>query len=277
MAAANDVFQRCLVATVLVHQRKQREQHHLDLLRRRQPGRVVQRHCAAVSDQTVDELQLRDVGDDRCVSPLQKRFGLLGQLRQRGIEDTVPVKSHGAQPPTRRAKILRVGVNQDRVPWAHGEQGPKIIGKGTVDVVGQDDQIGPIVLHDIGDLGQAAFVELHRGRIARIDAEEHLDRGILQLLQFGVRILPAGLRIGVDRHFRQPVDVEFRDLDIGREDRHADRHLVPFLDELVLFQRIEDVGHRRGSRPRRRTRPHPQPKRARQPSPSSDNDGRPAR
>ncbi len=48
-----------------------------------------------------------------------------------------------------------------------------------------------MIVDDVGDLFQAPLIELYRWRVAWVDAEKDLDRGVFKLFEFGVRILPA--------------------------------------------------------------------------------------
>ena len=231
----------------LVHQREQREQHHLHLLGRGQPGRVVECHGAAVGHQTVDELQPGHIGGDGRVPVFERGLVCRRQGRQLLVDHIVLVQGNGAQPPARGAEVLGERIHQDGVHRAHREQRTEVVGEGAVDIVRQDHQVGPVVLDDLGNLFQAVVVELHGWRVGGVDTEEDLDRRVLELVQLGVRILPAGLRIGVDRHGFQPVGFQLRNLDVGGEHRHADGHLVALAHQLVLLERIEDVGHSGGA------------------------------
>ena len=89
-----------------------------------------------------------------------------------------------------------------------------------------------------------------RRRVARIDQEERLDLRVGQLVDLAVGILPGVHAVlvhlaGVHRHELEPVLVELRHLDIGREDRRADGDGVAALDQAVDLQAVEDVAHRR--------------------------------
>jgi len=131
-----------------------------------------------------------------------------------------------AQPPARGAAVLRVRIRQDGVAWADREQGHEVVGEGGIDVVCQDDEIRAL-LDNIGDLARAGCADLHRWRVARIDHEERLDGGIRELVEFGIGVLPAAVGIRVYADFHEFVVVQDGDLDVGREDRHADGDLSP--------------------------------------------------
>ena len=101
---------------------------------------------------------------------------------------------------------------------------------------------GLSTLDDVADPDERAPVDLHRWRIAGIDHEERLDRGVSELVEFRVCVLPAVRRVRVHLNLEQPIIVELRNLDVGRENRHADRDLVARRQQPVLAQRLEDVG-----------------------------------
>ncbi|MCY1509815.1 hypothetical protein D9M68_441710 [compost metagenome] len=246
LAAADQPLHRVLVVVRRIHQREQREQHHLHLLRRRQASRVVQRHGAAVRDQAVDELELLRLGGDRAVALVQLLALRLRQLADLQVEDVIAVRGDHAQAPAGRAEILGERIHQDGVPRTHREQRDKVVGKGAVDIVGQDDQVRAL-FDDRGQVFQALVAHAHRGRVARVDQEEGLDLGVAQLVQFLVRVLPARFGIGVDGQLHQLVVVQLRDLDIRREDRHAQRDGVAGLEQVVLADGVEQVCHRRGA------------------------------
>ena len=55
-----------------------------------------------------------------------------------------------------------------------------------VDVVGQDDEVGPFGGDDLGDLAQPRRIDFHRWRIAGIDHEERLHGGVSEFVEFGI-------------------------------------------------------------------------------------------
>ena len=124
---------------------------------------------------------------------------------------------------------------------ADREQRHEVVGERPIDVVCHDDEIRPLCLHDIGDPTQARRVDLHGGRIARIDHEERLDSGIGQLVDLGVGVLPSSFGVRVHLDFNQLIVIQLGYLDIGREDRHADCDLVARRQQPILAQRIENI------------------------------------
>ncbi len=242
-AAPHQLLQFGLVAVAFVHQGEQREQHHLHLLRRGKSGRVVERHGAAVGDEPIEKLEAAHVRQQAAIAAVQGSLGRLGQLGQGLVEDAVLVRAYHPQAPAGGTEVLGEGIHQQGVARAGGEQRTEVVGKGAVDIVGEDEEVRTRLGDEAGDSGQAAVVHLHRRRIAGIDAEEDLDRRIAQLVEFAVRILPVRLGVGVDVHLLQTEFFQLRDLDVGSEGRHADGHLVTPLDQAVLLQRMEDVGH----------------------------------
>ncbi len=51
------------------------------------------------------------------------------------------------------------------------------------------------------------------------------------------------MRVGIDVHFFQPIIVQFRYFDVGRKSWHTDGDCIAFIKYLVLFQRVENIGH----------------------------------
>ena len=68
--------------------------------------------------------------------------------------------------------------------------------------------------------------------------------GILELLDLVVRELEAVLLRRFDVHHLEVVILEVRHLEIGREDRRAQRDRVAGMQQPVGLQRFEDVAHR---------------------------------
>ncbi|OWG18384.1 hypothetical protein KDK82_1863 [Delftia sp. K82] len=161
------------------------------------------------------------------------------------VEHVVLVRRDHPQAPARGPEILGERIHQQRVLGADREQRLEFIGKGAVDIVGEDQQVGPLLGHDGAHAVQAALVHLHGRRVAGVHAEEDLDVRVLELVQLGVGVLPAVVGVGVDGHFLEVVLGQFGDLDIRREHRHADGHLVAGLEQAADAQALEDIGHGR--------------------------------
>ena len=140
--AAHDELAELLVAVRLVEQREQREQRHLDLLRQRQPGGVVQRDHPAVRHHAVDELHLLRLERDAAVTVVERGALLGGQLRDHLVEDVVLVDRDHAEAPAGAAEMLGVGVDADRVLRQLGHRRTEAGHERPVHVVGDDDQVG---------------------------------------------------------------------------------------------------------------------------------------
>jgi hypothetical protein len=82
---------RLLIFLLRIHHLEEREQAHHYLLWQRQPGRVVQRHVATVSDDAIDKLDLARLERERTV-PLVERLQIgIRQLGDDLVEDVVLV------------------------------------------------------------------------------------------------------------------------------------------------------------------------------------------
>ena len=83
------------------------------------------------------------------------------------------------------------------------------------------------------------------GGLLGLTTKNAFTDGIGELVEFSGGILPSVFRIGVDVNLHQFVIVELRDLDVGRENRHADGDFVAAQQQLVFSQRLEDIGDAR--------------------------------
>src|SRR5438132_8675642 len=70
-----------LIGLLFVHQLAEREQRHHDLLRKRQPGRVIERDVAAVGNYAVDEGGLARLEGEPAVALVQQFLDRLGMRR----------------------------------------------------------------------------------------------------------------------------------------------------------------------------------------------------
>ena len=84
----------------------------------------------------------------------------------------------------------------------------------------------------------------HSGRIAGIDDEERLDLRVFQLLDFSVGVLETVLLRRRDVHDLEVVVLQMRHLEVGRENRRAERDRVAGKQQPIGLQRFEDVAHR---------------------------------
>ena len=180
----------------------------------------------------------------------QRRVAAVQRLqhvgRQRGqllVDDVVLVQRDHAEAPARAPEVLAVRVDADRVLRELAEQRSEARDEGAVDVVGQDDQVGPL-LENPADGGDRLAAERDRVGVSGVDDEERLDRGIEQRRQVVVGELPALLLPRGDAHDVQPVVLEVRHLEVGREDRRDHRDGVAGVQQAVRLERLEEVAHR---------------------------------
>ena len=71
------------------------------------------------------------------------------QLGDHLVEDVVLVDRDDAEPPAGAAEIFRIGVDADRVVRQFAEQRAEVVDEGSVDVVGQEHQVGTLGLHQL--------------------------------------------------------------------------------------------------------------------------------
>ena len=196
----DDLFAGRLVMFLRVHHLGEREKTHHYLLRQRQSGGVVQCHVATVGDNTIDELDLTRL-KRQCAIALVERFNVGSrQVGDHLIENVALVHRDDTEPPAGAAKVLRVGIDADRVLRQFSEQRAEIVDESSVDVVGQQHQVGTLGLHQLCDLADGFLAHCHAGGIAGIDDEEGFDLRILQLLDFLIGVLEAVLLGSFDMH-----------------------------------------------------------------------------
>ena len=162
------------------------------------------------------------------------------------VEDVVLVDRDGAEAPAGAAEILAVRVDADGVLRERPHQGPEAGHERAVDVVGQQDEIRPL-LEDGPDLLDRVGRHRHGERVARVDDEERLDLRIEKLLELLGRVLELVLLLRVHLDEMQVVVLEVRHLEVGREDRHAERDGVALIEDAVALERLEDVAHGGGA------------------------------
>ncbi len=192
----------------------------------------------------------RGGGGDRLVAAVEHREVVGRQCRDGPVEHAVAVERDHAEPPSRRAEVLRERVDGDRVRRQDVHQRAEPGHERPVDVVGDDDQPRVAGLHDVRDPVERPGCEHHRRWVRRVHHEQRLDRGIGELVDLGVRELPGGIAVAVDRgrvdlDHVEVVAVEARDLEVRRERRHHQRDAVAGTEQEVGGERVEDVADRR--------------------------------
>ena len=221
------------------------------MLRQRQSGRVVQRHHAAVRHHAVNELQFRRLERDGAVTVVQLGAHLGGQLPNHRVEDVVLMNGHHPQPPAGAAEMLREGIDADRVPGQLGHRRAEAGHERAIDVVGDEDEIAALFVHQIHQPPHGAGAHGVGRRIARVHEKERLHALVGELIHFRVRILPGvgvvrpALDAGVHVHDLEGEPIHVWNLDIGREGRNRQGNRVAAMQESVLHERVEDVAHRR--------------------------------
>ena len=206
---------------------------------------MVERHVATVGNDAIDELDLAWLERQRPITLVERLYRGLGQFGDHLVEDVVFVNGDGAKPPAGATEILRVRVDADGIVRDLAQQRTEAVHEGSVDVVGQDHQVGAFGLDQIGQLGDRLLAQCHSGRIRRIDHEEGLDLRILQLLDLFVGELEFVLLWGLDLNHLEVVILQVRHLDVGREDRRRQRNGIAGNQQAVGLQRLEEVAHRR--------------------------------
>ncbi len=148
--------------------------------------------------------------------------------------------------PAGAAEVLAVGVDADGVLRELAHQRAEARHERAVDVVGQQDQIRPLLEHR-ADLLDRVGRQRHGVRVARVDDEERLDLRIEELVELLIRILEPVLLLRVHLDEVEVVVLEVRHLEVRREDRHAQRDRVALIEDAVGLQRLEDVAHGGGA------------------------------
>ncbi len=139
---------------------------------------MVQGHGAAVSHEAVNELQFPGFHGDGGISFFQLLLIIFREFTDFPIDHVVLVEGDDPQPPSRRPKVFGEGIDEDGIVGTDAVKRDEIVCKGSVNIVGQDNQILPLGFYDFPDLFQNRVAAPHRGRIAGIDEEEGLDFGI---------------------------------------------------------------------------------------------------
>src|SRR4029453_6947471 len=104
------------------------------------------------------------------------------------VEDVVLVDRDRSEPPPGAAKVLAVRVDADGVLRELSHQRTEAWHERAIHVVGQQDQIGPLLEH-LPDFLDRVWRKRDSEWIARIDDEERLDLRVKELFDLFIRIL----------------------------------------------------------------------------------------
>ena len=189
---------------------------------------------------------LRGSSVSAAVALVQQLLDRLGMRRDHLVEDVVLVDRDRAEAPAGAAEVLAVGVDADGVLRELAHQRAEARHEGAVDVVGQQDEIRPLLEHG-PDLLDRLGRERHGVRVARVDDEERLDLRVEELLELLIRVLEPVLLLRVHLDELEVVVLQVRHLEVRREDRHAERDRVAGVEDPVALQRLEDVAHGGGA------------------------------
>jgi hypothetical protein len=239
------------VVPVGVEQAVGGEQQHHQLLGLGQPGGVVEGDAAGVGDQSVDEADFPRGEGERGVPRIEGALVVLGQPLQEPVEDVVGVDPDDAEPPPGGAEVLGERVDQHGIAGYVGGERGEAVDEGAVDVVGDHHQVGIVVNH-VGDPPERRGFDGHRRRVGGVDADQYLHRGVAQLVDVGVQVLPGvaavgGAGFGAQVQQVEAVVLELGDLQVRGEDRRHHRDPVTFAEQPVHHQRVQHLADRGGA------------------------------
>ena len=223
-----------LIGLLFVHQLAEREQCHHDLLRKRQPGRVIERYVAAVGHDAVDEGEVARLEGEPAVALVEQFLDRLGMRGDHLVEDVVLVDRDRSEPPPGAAEVFAVRIDADRVLRELSHQRTEARDECAIDVVGQQDQIGPLLQH-LPDFLNRVGRKRDSERIARIDDEERLDLRVEELFYLFIRILKPLLLLRMYLDVMEVVVLQMRHLQVGREDRYPERYRVAGVENPIAF------------------------------------------
>src|SRR4029079_17842919 len=136
----------------------------------------------------VDESELAWLEGEAAVAFVQQFLDGLGMRGNHFIEDVVLVDRDRSEPPAGAAEVLAVRIDANRVLRELSHQRTKAWDERTIDVVREQDEVGPLLEHGpyfLDRLGRKRDGK----RIPRINNEEGLDFRIEELLDLFIRIL----------------------------------------------------------------------------------------
>src|SRR5438552_5857746 len=223
-----------LISLLFVNQLTEREQRHHDLLRKRKPGRVIERDVAAVGNDAVDEGELARLQREPAVALVQQFLNRFGMRCNHLVKNVVLVDRDRSQPPPGAAEILAVRVDADRVLWELSHQRTETRDERAIDVIGQQDQVWPFL-----ENGPDFLNRLWRKRdsewIARIDDEERLNLRVEKFFELFIRILKPILLLRVNLDVVQVIVLQMRHFEVRREDRYPERDRVAGVENSSTF------------------------------------------
>src|SRR5436190_8269026 len=150
------------------------------------------------------------------------------------VEDVVLVDRDRSEPPPGAAEVLAVGVDADRVLGELSHQRTETRDEGAIDVVGQQDQVGPFLEHG-PDFLNRVWRKRDSERIARIDDEERLDLRVEELFDLFIRVLKLLFLLRMYLYVMEVVVLQMRHLQVGREDRYPERYRVAGVENPIAF------------------------------------------
>src|SRR4029077_11382949 len=171
---------------------------------------------------------------EAAVAFIQQFLDRLGMRGNHLVEDVVIVNRDGSEPPPGAAEILAVRVDADRVLRELSHQRTEARDKRSIDVVGQQDQIGPLLEH-LPDFLNRVWRKRDSERIARIDDEERFDLRVEELFDLFIRILKPILLLRMYLDVMEVVVLQMRHFEVGREDRYPERYRVAGVENPVGF------------------------------------------
>src|SRR5439155_8473850 len=178
-----------------------------------------ERDVAAVCNDSVDESQLARLEGEPAVALVQQFLDRLGMHGDHLVEDVVLMDRDRSEPPPGAAEVLAVGVDADGVLRELSHQRTEARDECAIDVVGQQDQIGPL-LEYLLDFLNRVWRKRDSERIARIDDEERLNVGVQELSYRFIRIVKPLVLLGMYLDVMEVVVLQMRHLQVWREDRY---------------------------------------------------------
>src|SRR5204862_7439232 len=133
------------------------------------------------------------------------------------------VDRDGSAPPPGAAEVFGVGVDAGGLLRELSHQRTEPRDKRAIDVVCEQDQIGPLLEH-LPDFLNRVGRKRDSERIARIDDEERLDLRVEELFYLFIRIMKPILLFRMYLRVMEVVVLQMRHLKVGREDRHPERY-----------------------------------------------------
>src|SRR5205814_3876668 len=125
-------------------------------------------------------------------------------------------------------------IESDRILQELSHQRTEARDESAIDVVCEQDQIGPLLEH-LPDFLNRVGRKRDSERIARIDDEERLDLRVEELFDLFIRILKPLLLLRMYLNVMEVVVLEVRHLEVGREDWHPERDRVAGVENPVGF------------------------------------------